>query len=95
MYTSEQTMKYEACTLCGNPVDTVSSIAVRTGGNLKEGWAHEVCQLRHVASVRLNIIEGLRNQVQQLEDELNGHYERRHWPRGLVGRAWHWLLWEC
>jgi hypothetical protein len=100
-------MNYEACTICGNPVDPTRHQTSRTGGNVKEGLAHEVCHLRHIANVRLDKIEELRDKVQELEDELwarDNPYKRHPWvtdvephkpARGLIGRALYWLLWEC
>jgi len=77
-----------ACTICGNPVDTVSQPTSRTGGKLKEGIAHEVCHLRHIASVRLERCEELQERVQELQDIL---WEKDH-PQGLVQRVLRWLL---
>ena len=59
----------EKCTLCGRPVDPIKDLTSRTGGALKDGIAHEVCHLRHIASVRLDREEELRERVRELEDD--------------------------
>lgn len=86
-------MNYEKCTICGNPLDRVTQQASQTGGVLKEGWAHEVCHLRHIARSRLDRIEELTDRVEELEHLL---WDRdRPQGRGLVQRALMWLLWKC
>lgn len=93
-------MNYARCTVCGNPIDTVTQQISRTGGSLPEGVAHEVCHLRYIAGVRLSKIEELTEKNLQLterNEEMAELLFNRDYPpgRGLVRRALHWLLWKC
>jgi hypothetical protein len=59
----------DKCTICGNPVDKIIQQVSRTGGVLKEGLAHEVCHLRHIARVRMDKMEELDTKCRDLEDD--------------------------
>jgi|SRR5579871_2212200 len=97
----------EKCHFCGCPIDLTRGVSVPVRFNDQDGKAHEVCHLRHIANVRLDKIAELQATVQTLEDELwarDNPYEKHPWrtdvppykpAKGLVGRLFRWLLWEC